>query len=426
MSTSGSARRWLPHPAAPSASATSSAPGSGAAADEPPNNWGSVFGGPAWTRVGDTDQWYLHLFDTTQPDLDWHNPEVAQMFEDVLRFWLDRGVDGFRVDVAHGLVKKEGLPDQVVTEAERAAHETSMVEQEIADEPMWDQPGVHEVYRRWHHVLEDYDGDRMAVAEAWARTPEAVARYVRADELHQAFNFDWLLARWSAPAFGKVIEQTLTALGAVHGEATWVLSNHDVHRHATRYGGGAQGLARARAATLVALALPGSAYLYQGEELGLEDVEVAPAYRQDPSWFRTGKPGRDGCRVPIPWSGERPPYGFGPGADQPWIPQPDDWASLTVAAQEGDPDSTLEFYRTALAARREWARDEVAEVHVEVDGDLLTLRRGALVVTMNCGDQPVPLPEGELVVASGPVGSTLPPDTAAWFSSRSGWLSAAL
>jgi alpha-glucosidase len=390
--------------------------GRGVDGAEPPNNWGSVFGGPAWTRVGSTDQWFLHLFDSTQPDLDWRNPEVPQMFDEVLRFWLDRGVDGFRVDVAHGLIKEESLRDQVVTDAERAARETSMVEQEIEDEPMWDQPGVHDVYRRWHNVLAEYDGDRIAIAEAWARTPEAVARYVRSDELHQAFNFDWLLAPWSAPSFGKVIEQTIDSLDDVDGEATWVLSNHDVHRHATRYGGGERGRARARAATLVSLALPGSAYLYQGEELGLEDVDVAPEHRQDPSWFRTGKPGRDGCRVPIPWSGDQPPYGFGPGDGQPWIPQPDNWSSVSVAAQEGDESSTLEFYRTALAARRQWASDAPPEVEEDVDGDLLTVRRGALTVVMNCGDEPLPAPEGRLLAASGPVGATLPPDTAAWFS----------
>ncbi len=391
--------------------------GRGKGGSKPPNNWQSVFGGPAWTRVGDSDQWYLHLFDSSQPDLDWRNPEVPAMFEEVLRFWLDRGVDGFRVDVAHGLIKKDGLPDQILTEAEKAVHELSMVEKEIEDEPMWDQPEVHEIYRAWHQVLAEYDGDRMAVAESWARTPEAVARYVRSDELHQAFNFDFLFSRWSAPAFGKVIEQTLTAIGEVAGEPTWVLSNHDVHRHVTRYGGGAKGLARARAATLVSLALPGSAYLYQGEELGLEEVDVAPEHRQDPAWLRTGNPARDGCRVPIPWSGDRPPFGFGPGDQQPWIPQPDAWADLSVAAQEGDPASTLEFYRTALATRRQWVRDATSQVEIEVDGDLLLVRRGPISVAMNCGDKPVPMPAGEVLVASGPVGAKLPPDTTAWLSS---------
>jgi len=383
--------------------------------EEPPNNWESVFGGAAWTRVGDTDQWYLHLFDPTQPDLDWRHPDVAALFDEVLRFWLDRGVDGFRIDVAHGLVKEESLRDRVVTDEERAAAESAeMVELQIADEPMWDQPGVHEIYRGWRRILEEYAGDRMAVAEAWTRTAESMARYVRDDELHQAFNFHWLLARWSAADLGRVVEETLAALAEVGGEPTWVLSNHDVPRHATRYGGGPVGLARARAATLVSLALPGSAYLYQGEELGLEDVDLAPEHRQDPAWFRTGKPGRDGCRVPLPWSGERPPYGFGPGGEQPWIPQPEDWAGHTVAAQQADPDSTLAFYRRALIARRKHAVDAGDEVAVDATGDVLTLRRGPLTVLLNCGTTPVPVPPGDQVIASGPIDGLVPPDTAVW------------
>ncbi len=391
-----------------------------AGGDEPPNNWDSVFGGPAWTRVGDTDQWYLHLFDPTQPDLDWRHPDVADLFDDVLRFWMDRGVDGFRIDVAHGLVKEEGLRDRVITPEEQAAAKdaNAMVVLRTVDEPMWDQPGVHEIYRGWRRIIDEYDGDRMAVAEAWTRTTEAMARYVRDDELHQAFNFHWLVAEWSAAELGRVIEETLAALGEVGGEPTWVLSNHDVSRHPTRYGGGRVGLARARAATLVSLALPGSAYLYQGEELGLEDVDVAPEHRQDPSWFRTGKPGRDGCRVPIPWAGDRPPFAFGPGNGQPWIPQPAEWAELTVAAQQADPDSTLAFYRKALAARRKHAADAGDEVMVEVEADALTVRRGELTVVLNCGATPVPMPPGELLIASAAVDGSVPPDTAVWVRSR--------
>ena len=239
------------------------------------------------------------------------------MFDDVLRFWLDRGVDGFRVDVAHGLFKEESLRDQVVGADEEpvsgASMEHSMVERVLRDEPMWDQPEVHDVYRRWRKILDDYPGDRMAVAEAWTQTADSMAKFIRSDELHQTFNFHWLTAPWSAAAFAEVVDQTLDAVGMVEGSPTWVLSNHDVIRHVTRYGGGEVGLARAKAATLTMLALPGSAYLYQGEELGLEQVDVAPEFRQDPSWFRTGEPGRDGCRVPVPWGGSQAPYEFGPG-----------------------------------------------------------------------------------------------------------------
>ena len=385
----------------------------------PPNNWESVFGGPAWTRVPD-GQWYLHLFDSTQPDLDWRNPEVGDMFEDVLRFWLDKGVDGFRVDVAHGLFKEASLRDQVLADDEEpgSAHggaEHEMVERDARDEPMWDQPEVHEVYRSWHKILDEYGPDRMAVAEAWTSTVESMAAFVRPDELDQTFNFAWLLAEWSAETFAEVITDTLASMEPAGASPTWVLSNHDVTRHVTRYGGGEQGLARGRAATLAMLALPGSSYLYQGEELGLEQVDVAPEHRQDPSYLRTGEVGRDGCRVPIPWGGSEAPYAFGPGSTQPWIPQPADWAPLTVEAQTGDPESTLEFYRAALHARREFAWTAGEEVTmVDLGEDVLAFTRGPLTVVLNCGETPVELPEGEVVLASGPVGGKLPPDTAAW------------
>ena len=401
-------------------------PGKGPHGQQPPNNWRSVFGGDAWTRVPDgpdeEGEWYLHLFDSSQPDLDWRNPEVGDMFEAVLRFWLDRGVDGFRVDVAHGLVKEASLRDQVVEEGEEPSSgvdlsgEHAMVERTMRDEPMWDQPEVHDVYRRWHRVLADYPGDRMTVAEAWTQSPESMARYVRADEMSQAFNFSWLLAPWSARAFAHVVRSTLAELAEVAAAPTWVLSNHDVVRHPTRYGGGPVGLARARAATLAMLALPGSAYLYQGEELGLENVEVPEGLRQDPAWLRTHRDWRDGCRVPIPWSGDAPPYAFGPGTGQPWLPQPLDWADRSVAAQEQDPDSTLAFYKAALAARRKHTIDTTENVELlDAGADLLAFTRGELTVVLNAGTDAVELPAGDVVVASGELeGRLLPADTAVW------------
>ena len=275
----------------------------------------------------------------------------------------------------------------------------------------------------------------MAVAEAWVATPEATARYVRHDELQQAFNFHWLVAPWSAARFREVITTTLHAVGLVEASPTWVLSNHDVVRHTTRYGGGAVGLARARAAVLAMMALPGSAYLYQGEELGLEQVELEHEHRQDPAYHRGGdEEGRDGCRVPIPWYGDRPPFGFGPGAGQPWLPQPPEWDRLTVEAQEADPDSMLHFYRRLLALRQELAEglDHEVELLDSAPGSL-AFRRGAgpggLVCLVNCGSRRVRVPEqaGELLLSSGadPVRNTgwtggdgvrmLEPDTAAWF-----------
>ncbi len=338
----------------------------------PPNDWESIFGGPAWTRTVDPDgtpgEWYLHLFAPEQPDFNWNHPAVHDEFRSVLRFWLDLGVDGFRIDVAHGLVKAEGLPD--------IGHAEQLTLLGSAAMPYFDQDGVHEIYRGWRLILDEYPGERIAVAEAWTPTIERAARYLRPDELHQAFNFEYLATPWDAGALRRVVDTSLTAMGSVGAPATWVLSNHDVTRHATRLahrsalgadgaaaptqlrepGDRELGLRRARAATLLMLALPGSAYLYQGEELGLPDVTDLPdEVRQDPSFFRAaGQDGyRDGCRVPIPWSGQAAPYGFGPREGGPsWLPQPAAWADLSVEAQTGDPRSTLELYRAALALRR--------------------------------------------------------------------------
>jgi len=286
---------------------------------------------------------------------------------------------------------------------------------------MWDQPQVHEIYREWRKLLDSYDGDRMAVAEACAGTPEAMARYIREDELQQTFNFTWLEAKWSAAAFRKVVVDTFDSVGLVGGTPTWVLSNHDVVRETTRYGGGATGVARARAAALTMMALPGSAYVYQGEELGLEQVDVPPELRQDPSYHRGGDPvGRDGCRVPIPWAGEKAPYGFGPGEGQPWLPQPDDWADLTVEKQAGDDGSTLAFFKRMLRLRREVRAGLPDEVELLTTAPgTFAFTRGDLVCMVNCGSRTARLPEvaGELLLSSGadPADGRIAPDTAAWF-----------
>ncbi|RLV48326.1 glycoside hydrolase family 13 protein [Nocardioides mangrovicus] len=386
-------------------------PGRGAHGEEPPNNWLAMFGGGAWERVED-GSWYLHLFDRSQPDLNWLNPEVHADFERTLRFWLDRGADGFRIDVAHALIKQDGLPD--------VDDPPAYIDGTAPGGPMWDRPEVHEIYREWHRVLAEYPGERMAVGEAWAPTPESTARFVRHDELQQTFNFHWLVADYSAAAFRKVVDDTLDTLRPVGASATWVLGNHDVVRPPTRYGGGERGVARTRAATLLMLALPGSAYLYQGEELGLEQVDVPEAARQDPDFLNGRGPGRDGCRVPIPWSGEAPPYGFGPGAGQPWLPQPADWAERSVEAEQADPASTLAFYTGALALRRRriaegWAEDREIE-WLDLGADVLAFRRGEVTVLMNFGTAAVPVPDGEVLLASGLVEDAVPTDTAVWVS----------
>ena len=419
--------------------------GRGADGTEPPNNWGSIFGGPAWTRLTpeqhgvDDGQWYLHLFDSKQPDLDWSNPEVREEFEGVLRFWLDRGVDGFRVDVAHGMVKAEGLPDwDGHVSMIEGADDADAVSGSGNQGPMFDQDGVHEIYRAWRKVLDEYDGDRMLVAEAWVEPLSRLARYVRPDEMHQAFNFAFLAAGWHAPSLRRVIDASFAANDAVGAPTTWVMSNHDVVRHASRLGladpthrpngighGDEQpdatlGLRRARAATLLMLALPGSAYVYQGEELGLpEHTALDDDLRQDPAFFRTGggERGRDGCRVPLPWEGDAPGLGFSPtGAT--WLPQPAEWAALAADRQRRVEGSTYELYRTALATRRaedlgagglEWLEGHGSE-HV------LAFRNRDVVVVANLDDEAVALPAGaQVLLASGPLdGGLLPPGTTVW------------
>ena len=411
--------------------------GRGLDGDVPPNNWESVFGGPAWTRVVEPDgtlgQWYLHLFDSSQPDFDWSNEEVREEFRRVLRFWLDRGVDGFRVDVAHGLIKADGLPDHAPDP------EGGSMGGDEADVPYWGQDGVHEIYRDWHALLAEYDGDRALCAEAWLPTPDKTALWVRPDEMHQAFNFAYLETGWDASALRDVITESLRAYGGVGAPSTWVLSNHDVVRHASRLALTAEnpqghgigpdsvgkpipevGLRRARAATTVMLGLPGSAYLYQGEELGLPEViDLDDDSRQDPTWFRTGgeRYGRDGCRVPIPWSSDAPAFGFSP-TGQSWLPQPAEWATLARDVQARDEASTLSLYRSLLAARR--ARHLGSGSLEWLDGfdaQVLAFRNGNVTVVANTGDTPVALPDGIVIAASGPLGqATLPGDTAVWLA----------
>nr|WP_245862698.1 glycoside hydrolase family 13 protein [Sanguibacter antarcticus] len=436
--------------------------GQGENGDLPPNNWKSIFGGPAWTRVneraaaatdGVTDsQWYLHMFDTTQPDLDWEHPEVRAEFEDVLRFWLDRGVDGFRIDVAHGMVKTPGLPDwdgevSMVEGTTDEAHQPAEDGSTGAGNsgPMFDQEGVHEIYRAWHTVLAGYDGDRALVAEAWVEPLSRLARYVRSDEMHQAFNFSFLTTAWDAAALRSVVAASLRASDEVGAPTTWVLSNHDVVRHASRMGlsGGAVrpngigktdpqpdaalGLRRARAATLQMLGLPGSAYVYQGEELGLpEHTDLDDDLRQDPAWWRSGytEAGRDGCRVPLPWEADAPGYGFGPtGAT--WLPQPETYRASAADVQRSTDGSTFAMYRDALALRKEhdlglgslaWVDEVAASPNV-----LAFVNRDVLVLT-SFAAEPFALPAGsQVLISSGPLvadGASgavqVPQDTTVW------------
>lgn len=425
--------------------------GSGENGELPPNNWESVFGGPAWSRLIDSDgapgQWFLHLFDSTQPDLDWQNPWVREQFRDILRFWLDRGVDGFRVDVAHGLVKAPGLPDYTPpANAGSMGGSPVGLEPEIdsdtddlATPPYWAQDGVHEIYRDWHQVLEEYEGDRVLCAEAWVEPLAKLARWVRPDEMHQAFNFAYLETPWNAKSMRMIIDNSLAAFASVGAPSTWVLSNHDVVRHASRlaltadnpqgHGIGpkspgqpvrALGLQRARAATALMLALPGSAYVYQGEELGLPEViDLPDDARQDPTWFRTNgeRYGRDGCRVPIPWEADAPAFGFSPSGKS-WLPQPSDWASFARDQQAGVEGSTLELYRSALRLRHDRGLGMGSVDWLDGFGEgVLAFRNGGVTVIANLSGAAIALPDGLVALSSEAiVAGLLPSDTTAWLT----------
>jgi alpha-glucosidase len=416
--------------------------GRGPGGDGPPNDWRSGFGGPAWTRVteanGRPGQWYLHLFTPEQPDLEWSNPEVQAEFDETMRFWFDYGIDGFRIDVAHGLVKAAGLPDIGSTAWPPIGAET-------VDHPHWDRDGVHDIYRKWRALADAYDTPRVFVAEAWVHNPDRLARYVRGDELHTAFNFDFLLAPWQAEGMRASIVDSVRSHEAVGAPPTWVLSNHDTVREVSRYARPAGrrslrnlndlielpadfnlGRKRARAAALLMLALPGGAYIYQGGELGLPEVEDLPEDAlQDPTWEQSGRTdrGRDGCRVPIPWSGAEPPFGFSPetATAPPWLPQPASWHTLTVESQAADERSMLALYRRALRIRRERSAlgDGTLEWLPAPEGALAFARGRGFICIVNLSGTPAPPPQGaKVLLASGPLtlDGRVPTDTAVWFT----------
>ena len=430
--------------------------GRGPGGQQPPNNWQSVFGGPAWTpvadltgRADDAGQWYLHLFDPRQPDLNWDLPAVRDAFDDILRFWLDRGVDGFRIDAAHAMVKQAGLPDwdgavaMVMGGGSAAGQAGTGTGADLG--PMFDQEPVHQIYQHWNRLLRRYDGDRVLIAETFVEPLERVARYTRPGQMHQAFNFAYMQTPWDAPALCQVITASLQASDAVGAPATWVMSHHDAVRHASLLGlastgkspegiganddhpDSALGLRRARAAVLLTLALPGCAYLYQGEELGLpEHTTLDDARRQDPVWKPPGdtRSVRDVCRVPVPGTPHAPGLGCSP-TGKTWLPQPPGGGSYAADAQDGAAGSTLELYRSAMRLRREhqlgtgglsWAHG----LHAPQDGSLAFVN-GPVLAVVNLGPEPVPVPAGaRLLLASAGTATPdsaaqIPPDCAAWF-----------
>ena len=416
--------------------------GKGPNGDLPPNNWEAVFGGCAWERVIEADgkpgQWYLHLFAIEQPDLNWENPEVRSHLEDVLKFWLDRGVDGFRIDVAHGMVKYPGLPDipEVNTTSEMLApHER----------PFWDQEGVHDIYRSWRKILDSYPDERMAVAEAWVSPASRIARYVRADELQNSFNFEMLTTLWNADEIRVKIDNSMAALVEVGAPPSWVFNNHDVVRSVDRLDLGltnngestftrqgdpakfniARGTLRAKSATLMTLALPGGTYLYQGEELGLPEVRDLPEDRlTDPRWKMSGYKdrGRDGCRVPLPWKSE-PTGGFGFSTndllelDQAWLPMSPWMGNFSAESQDGVAGSTLTMYREALALRKlEEGLGDGPMTWIKAGKDVVAFSRpGNFACYINFGEA-IEIPAGATVlISSSPIeGNSIPTDTAVW------------
>lgn len=411
-------------------------PGRGADGSLPPNDWQSIFGGPAWSRVTSPDgtpgEWYLHLFAPEQPDYNWSSADVRQEFEDVLRFWFSRGVDGIRIDSAALLCKDPLLPDVAADAPPGPSH------------PYTDRDEVHEVYQAWRAVADKFPG-RMLIGEVWLPDASRLARYVGPGELNTVFNFPYLDCPWDAAALRRVIDQTLALNAPLGVPATWVLSNHDVDRVVSRYGRAdtafsldrrpyfhgfpvdlTLGTRRARAAALLTMALPGSVYIYQGEELGLWEVQDIPdELRQDPIWARTGgaDPGRDGSRVPLPWSGTEPPFGFSPdspdGAVQPWLPQPKEWRDLTVSAESVSGDSMLALYRDALRLRRSSLSSlgESMSWCPSAPGVLDFSRGEGVRCVANLSGEPAALPPGAAVLlASGPLteDGRLPTDTTAW------------
>ncbi|MGC5224315.1 glycoside hydrolase family 13 protein [Micromonospora sp. DT81.3] len=409
-------------------------PGKGENGDEIPTRWVSSFQGETWTRTTDPDgspgEWYLHMFTPEQPDLNWNHPDVRREHEDVLRFWFDRGVAGVRIDSAALLIKDADLPEVG----------------EKLDHPTEDRDELHDVYRSWRAIADSYPGTRVLVGEIWVPDIERFTAYLRPDEMHTAFNFDFLARPWNAASFRASIASTLAAHAPVGAPSTWVLSNHDVTRPVTRYGredtafaflkkrfgvptDPSLGLDRARAAALLVAALPGSLYIYQGDELGLPEVEdLPPQLIEDPMHYRSGgiDPGRDGCRVPLPWSGQTAPFGFGPDGSRSWLPQPVFWATLTVEAQLADPTSTLHLYKQALRLRRqlpelgdgdlEWWDDAVSGAP-----GMLAFRRGdGFACLVNTDEDPVALPaDHEVLLASAPVqDGRLPGNATAWLASR--------
>lgn len=413
--------------------------GKGANGELPPTNWPSHFEPSAWTHEremgGKHNQWYCHLFAKEQPDWNWDNREVEEDFLKTLKFWSDRGVDGFRIDVAHAL--KKDLSEPLKDQAKYPGFNNPM----SGDDVLFDRNEVHEVYREWRKLFDQYNPPRVAVAEAYVRAERAWL-YSQPDELGQTFNFELISANFNAAEFKSLIERNF-GIAKEHGSSTtWVFSNHDKVRHATRWGlhpsvnlhkwllsdgtshplDREMGVQAGLAATMLILALPGCTYIYQGEELGLHEVADIPSDQiQDPQYERNNRieKGRDGCRVPLPWKKTGPSFGFGTGGSH--LPQPAWFGDSSVEAEDGVQGSPLEIYRAALKLRREIQGPEDMTWHPTTNRNVLHFSRpnGWQSIT-NFGSDPYDLAQtqglGNFLHSSHPMdGQTLPPATTAWF-----------
>jgi alpha-glucosidase len=424
-------------------------PGKGAHGELPPNDWKAIFGGSAWTRTTNADgtpgEWYLAVFTPHQPDLNWDNADVVEHFDDMLRFWFDRGVEGFRADAVLFNAKAPGFPDLGR-------------ELEISEfNPLFTwRPEGHRAWQHWRTVVDQYNQehpgrDVYLVAEAYTPLrPELLLQYSNDNEFHQAFAFDLMLAPWRPKEWRDVIDETVRVLGAAGQVPAWTLNNHDAQRSVTRYGRKdavtrgfqagaitnddapvdvALGETRARAAVLVVMALPGCVYLYAGEELGLPEVlDLPDSARQDPVFFNTGgvTRGRDGCRIPLPWTADGAgSNGFSPATSTsaPWLPLPDYWSRYSIDSQERDAASFLSLYRSAGGIRK-LSADLRSDAFDWVDGehaDLILFRRGNITVAANLTASPVALrttPGTVLLTSSWDHHDShvVPANTTVWFS----------
>ena len=401
-----------------------------------PSELVSHFGPTAWTRITEPDgtpgQWYMHLFASEQPDWNWDNEEVRADFRKTIKFWCDRGVDGYRVDVAHALIKdlKNGhLP-------ERSSYDVKVMKKDGTDD-LFDRDEVHEIYASWREIFNQYEPPRMGVAEAWVHGNRRPA-YASEKGLGQSFNFDMLYAGWDLKKVKELAKNNLKAAAETGSSTTWVLSNHDVIRHVTRFAVPGihdwarwyrenrfdpkldleLGSARAKAMTMLLLALPGSTYMYQGEELGLPEVlDIQPKDMQDPSFFRNPEVGlsRDGCRVPLPWATSGSSFGFGTGGSH--LPMPEWYGKYSVAAEDGHKGSFLEFYREIVALRKKLqTKEEIKWIGHGLFSKVIHFARpnGWQSIT-NFGSKPVKLPAGKLLSSSTPlVDGKLPANATAW------------